>query len=373
MNYLFPNREKSFKNISCKKILNDEVDIIDNAIVLPELNHNYQSGGIVSNDGKFVEESCYEGDWIKRGGYYSFDTNNINDEYEDIDAIYLGFFIHHWGHYLMDCLGRAWILLKEEIGKKKIIYLSDSKIDGNYFELLRLLGVKDNQVLFIDRPTRFKSVIIPSIGKDKYNNISQGFCDLLLEIRNRAIAKEKSVPPDYVYLSRTKFNDAKNKEIGELYIQQQFEKNGFKVLYPEQLSVLQQITIFNRSKKVACVNGTIPLNCIFALYSNTEIIVINKTSLKHNNLLVAQSLSHTKITYIDCYYEPIKNHPKHLGEGPFWIEFNKNIMKYFSDNNMKYDVNCRSRTFGNYMWYYRKYLIEETITSLRHMKRKIFD
>ena len=140
-----------------------------------------------------------------------------------------------------------------------------------------------------------------------------------------------------IYLSRQHLKKAKGEEIGELLLEKQFIKNGYVVMYPEELSLDEQIAVFNRAQSIACVNGTIPLNIIFSS-SKIKLIVLNKTSIRHTNLVnICRELNKSPF-YIDVYKEPIKGHPHALGKGPFWMVFNNNIKNFFEDSGMTYKL-----------------------------------
>lgn len=126
------------------------------------------------------------------------------------------------------------------------------------------------------------------------------------------------------------------------------------VLYPEKMSLYEQIDIFQNAREIVCINGTIPLNCIF-IGKGVKLVVLNKTSLIHNNLIMISSIMNVRPVYIDVYKEPIPHHPRYLGEGPFWIEFNVNLKKYFKDSHLKI-CPLSKKNQGNYLWYILTYI-----------------
>mgnify|MGYP000243600874 CR=1 FL=1 len=67
-----------------------------------------------------------------------------------------------------------------------------------------------------------------------------------------------------LYFSRRKFGKAAATEFGEEYIEQCFNQNGYESLGPETLTLREQIYVWNHAEAIACMNGTIPLNVVFA-------------------------------------------------------------------------------------------------------------
>ena len=271
------------------------------------------------------QEVCINKSQVIGGGY------NIDNQ----KVIFAGYFVRHWGHFLMDCLGRSWALLDERFKDYKVAYLTRNgqKIDGNYKRFFDLLGVAE-RMIDVQQPTMFSEVIIPiNLASEEYH--SPLFFEPFRYV-GRKVSNSIEVP-DKVYFSRLHFSSAKNKEIGERVIQNQFERNGFTVMYPEELSLDEQIAVFNKSETVVCVNGTIPLNIMFANQVNT-LLVLNKMSLEHMNLSIVCKRCGVEPIYVNVYKEPIKGHPSTMGGGPFWMVFNDDAKKFFDDYGLIYQL-----------------------------------
>lgn len=286
-----------------------QVQSILGGVILPFSVDN--QGGVCRLDGSFVEDSKYKGDWLKLGGKYSFDLERCPACEEKV--IFLGFCIEHWGHFLVDCLGRSWILCDERYKDYKIAFLlkHGRKLQGNFLEFFSLLGIDRNRFIYIDQPTKFSEVLVPEccyLDRPENEHYRDAFDKIVENFRT------KNPVPEKVYFSRLKLKKAQRTELGELDIQRQFAANGYEVLYPETLSLKRQIEIFQHSKSVACVNGTIPLNGLFAKPS-IDLIVLNKMSLNHANLTRVSNLTGIFPTLIDAYCEPIHGHPCVMGGG----------------------------------------------------------
>lgn len=305
-----------------------EIQKIPFGIILPFSLDN--RGGVCHSDGSFIENSKYCGDWLKLGGKYSFVTKNCATRNEKV--IFLGFCVEHWGHFLVDCLGRSWILCSEKYKDYKLVFLlkHGKKLNGQFLEFFTLLGIGSNRFIYLEEPTKFSEVLVPecvylhaqenSHYKEAFNKIIENF------------HSERSVP-EKVYFSRRHLKKAQRTELGEKDVERQFVQNGYEVLYPETLSLKRQIEIFQGSKSVACVNGTIPLNCLFAKPS-IDLIVLNKMSLAHTNLTRISHLAGIKPTLINVYYEPIKGHPRVMGGGPFLLKISDDLRCFFENRGM---------------------------------------
>ena len=89
----------------CEKQL--EVRKLKNAIVLPfisdQFNHSKGRGGVVNGDGKYIEISSMPQEAIMEKGY---ELEREPEEKVTGVAIYLGYFIKQWGHFIVDFLER---------------------------------------------------------------------------------------------------------------------------------------------------------------------------------------------------------------------------------------------------------------------------
>lgn len=341
----------------------DNYSIINNGIILP-LKDN--KGGVCTKKGIFIDESKYIGDWFKFGGLYDFDLEKVNISKERV--IFLGYFVKQWGHFIVDCLNRSWFLCdidKQKFYNYKIIFLNSREElpSGNYLRFFELLGFSKDDFITINHPTLFQEVIIPNISD--FNSSPDLFFKPFLNVSSKV--SSNLYLNENIYLSRCHFKSARKKEIGEPIIQKLFQENGFKVLFPETLSLDQQIAVFKNSSSVACVNGTIPLNVVFG-NNNTNLIILNKCSLRHQNLENMCGGMNVKPICIDVYFEPIKNHPRFLGEGPFWLVPSPSLQQYFFSHNMSFNYQTNLfMIFFDFLKYYYLFVKTRVIVLLKKL------
>lgn len=328
-------------------IQNLAVTIVKNGYVLPCDEKN--RGGICDENACFVQQSFYDGDYWKIGGKYEFEKRSVLRQ--DKKVIFLGYFIKHWGHYLIDCLGRGWYVRENGLGDYYAVFLpiQSASIDGNYIRLLELLGIPKEKLIIPDRPTQFEEIIIPECATNNAHVYSDRWTSMFDYIGLMANIKPS---PQKVYLSRCLFDNAKNKEIGEAIIQKQFALNGYEVLYPEKMTVDEQISVFRNAEVIACLNGTIPLNILFKGNNECKLIVINKTSRRHVNLEMACKAVDVVPIYINGYWEPLKNIPRNIGEGPFWLGVTNDMRLWLEQHNLCYDKeDVERKTFKDWIKY----------------------
>ena len=324
------NMYKSDEKMQCLEI--------DQGIVLPRrFSDNgplWGIGGVCDSNNNFVELSFYDGGWAKHGGKYDWQQ----EEYIDEEVMYFGVFLKHWGHFLVDLLGRAWYLPKIE-EHVKVVYIGEEDPVGNYLEFFELLGIKPEQLLHVTKPTRFRKVIVPQFAcrpciwyTDEYLSTFDYLAD--------KVEKEQYVPAgmenlDKVYFARLNFGKAAQTEFGENQIAEWMKVNGYTIISPEKLTLRDQIYIWNHAKEIVCLNGSIPINIMFSKNKNLKLVVMNKTSLIHKNLDLFILMRDCKATFLDVYREPVKGYPKSIGAGPFLLGISEDIKEYSKQHGME--------------------------------------
>ena len=130
------------------------------------------------------------------------------------------------------------------------------------------------------------------------------------------------------------------------------EYNGYDIISPEKLSLKEQIYLWNTAEEIVCLNGSIPINIIFSQNRNLELTVLNKTKLVHKNLDLFLLIRPCRIIFLDIYFEPFKNYPKSLGEGPFMYRINEDVYEFSKEKNLRIPFSkwqIRLQFFVNYI------------------------
>ncbi len=330
----FTNEYQMYKNEKGLEILE-----ISNGIILPrkysEEAPNWGLGGVCDQENVFVKTSEYHGGWAEHGGVYNWGK----EEYIDEEVIYFGLFFNHWGHFLVDLIGRLWYYVKNNVAVKyKLAYIGEDEPGGNFCEFFELLGIRSEQLIHVTVPTRFRKVVIPEVSCRPCIWYTKEFQSIFDSIVDR-VKKTGYIPVGFekcnkVYFSRLGFKKAQNTEVGEKLIARWLEINGYQLISPEKLSLRDQIYIWNHAKEIVCLNGTIPINVAFSQNSNLKLIVLNKTSLVHKNLDLFLLMRKCNVSILDVYYEPFKKYPKSIGEGPFLIHITKDIEQFSQAHHM---------------------------------------
>jgi hypothetical protein len=271
----FKNKIKQYEALVKESDKDLEIQIHKNALVIPYKNRGdgiEGEGGVFDSNGKIIElsKSKTSNSIIKIGSPQILDAD-IKYKYIDEDAVYLGFFPTHFGHFIIEALNRLWIYLENNpfdiqaaagghhnLFNKKAVYIGAS--DSYFIEILEIFGFDKKNIIRVDEPTKFKSVIIPEESAFILEPIcNKKYKDIYKRIRDNAAGYGY----EKIYLSRTKLSRL-GKVCGEEEIEKAFEENGFKVIYSEKMSLAKQIGLMKNCKHLAGLTGSSLYLSLFA-------------------------------------------------------------------------------------------------------------
>lgn len=304
--------------------------VVSNAVILPQRIDNKIShgiGGVIDNNGSFIQLSGLNNQF---GGLYDFD-NNIQIVSETV--CYCGYLIDHWGHFLLDVVSRLWYALEHDVKVDSYVFLveenSSRKPTGNYFEFFRLLGI-DKKIRIVNTPTRFTKVIIPEISFAKGKYYSDKYNQIFDQVIKSAINNNSGIDwPDKVYLSRNHFR-GKTVESGLDFIDHFFTKNGFEVVYPEEVSLSKMILLLQNADVCAAESGTLTHNFLFAQQGKAVIIVERQVTINvyQCNVDIVRGL---EATYVDANYEIYTTSSSY---GPYFLGYTRMFQLFVKEQNM---------------------------------------
>lgn len=345
------------KKYHCHKKLG--VQEISNGYILPAKKHLGQrtplcgNGGVLTSQLEFVQESAQLGYHMENRVCSSYHFSKKDTPYIDQTVIYANHFIKHWGHFLIDVIGRLWYP-----NKKHFLFVftatfgKNITIDGPFLEFLHFLGISQDDILIINQPTKFKKIIIPesSIYPGKY--YTKEYQDIFQRVIQSCPIEKTNITK--LYFSRKNFSRASKKEAGESAIEEFFNQNGFTSISPEKYSLKSQINYIRNAKEIVAISGTLPHNIMFAK-KNTKFMILNKTySINYHQFLLNEA-SMCDTTFIDVHKSLL---PILYGLGPFIIKITPNLYQFAKDHRMKLPkVEENSQYLRENFIYFYHYLI----------------
>ncbi|WP_235045972.1 glycosyltransferase family 61 protein [Paeniglutamicibacter gangotriensis] len=229
----------------------------------------------------------------------------------------------HFGHFTSEIVARiwGWKLAKVRFPELKALISFDGKQGDLYnwqYEILAAAGVERKDVEIIHQPTLVERLIgaTPMFSNPKFvhPNLKEVWNDIG---RNLYCPMTKY---DKIFVSR-------RPEIGRGCsnsdeVEDFFNSQGFKIIYPEDYSVSEQVSLFNNASTIAGYAGSGMFSLMFTLEPK-KVIVIGSESYDAINEYLIGSLLKAKITYIWC--KPKISHP----EGTWTLE--AFMSEYFVD------------------------------------------
>ena len=324
-------KPSKFEHISVREV--------ENATILPgkpdpDPSHiaPWGMGGVLDDRLNFVEES---GVVRAFGGKYEFAADDVVELDEEV--IHINIIPRHWGHFLVDVVSRLWYVAEHPEDTRKITYcgwkLNDDGVSGNFLAFLEGIGIQRERLVYVKKPLHVKKVIIPDrtfeySGRfhEKYYATIQRLIENILNVEGQ----ERVDYPEYIYLTRRQLKKSKYYDTGEQEIENAFRKNGFAILATEKMTLSEQIHYFQNAKVVASLSGTLPHNIVFSS-DQTEFLILKRTAAVLLPQIGFNNLFNRRIIYIDAYnLRTIKDQASH-GDGPFWVECNHGLAKWFRD------------------------------------------
>jgi hypothetical protein len=304
--------------------------LITDAVVLPGTNIG---GGIISGK-HYYEESAMH---INHAYAHPYKYKEDDTLLDNVDAIYIGMLDPVWGHCITDNLKNLWVFfdknLSVNINNLKIIYTTNNsakKLPNSFIDLLLSIGIDISSFTCINRITKFKRLYLPDscFYCDKCTNVryyTQEYIDLIERITKNYSYSSISEYPEKIYFSREHWKSPK--DFGEKYVRKAFEKSGYRVIYPESLSLREQISIINKCTSLATTDGSIAHNSLF-MQNGRELIIIRKASYLNEYQSAINEFRDLNVVLIDANKSNMLINKKRPWSGPFFIYSNRQLCAF---------------------------------------------
>lgn len=166
-----------------------------------------------------------------------------------------GCIVGHHGHFIMDVLPRWWAFARyREAGYRiglTLVGITEHELFSLrwFVDFLSLLGLGRDDIHVFRFMTRVQGMVVAGPMLVDRNYYHQGFAEFFEAIGRKA---ESLVPEDAFrgeyYLSRSRLGSGTRKVVNEVEIERMMARNGVEVLYPEELSIYEQIALFRRGR-----------------------------------------------------------------------------------------------------------------------------
>ena len=283
-----------------------EVSIVDGAIFVPgnSAAGNGQpkyAGGIVKPDGQPIDTAQTHRKGGKRFGGI-VDSVAVEPVRElDEEVVYLGLLFNHYGRVLLESLARVWYLDRIDSTVKVAFNTANAAQAGLapwVPELLALFGISPERVLSLDVPTRLRRAIVPEPLFEQFyaahEEMVRPFRDVAAQVAGNVTPSDQPL-----YLSRRRLSSRQRPVIGEAELEGVLRANGFRIAYPETMSIVDQVRMINGHTDIVSSLGSAAHSILFALHRPRLHLLASRDDIPAIYFLCS-ALSDAPTTFVNC-------------------------------------------------------------------------
>lgn len=166
-------------------------------------------------------------------------------------GIYGGISVPHFGHLLVDGMARLWCL--EQLPHDIPIVLSGGggKLSQQMIELYELAGIERRRILRPVQPCRIHYLLVPDESMIVRSFMHSLHCSPMAKNVGYIIAGKNYDRHRLVYLSRSRLAKQKQRISNEEAIEGLVRANGGIVVHPQELSIVDQVSLFYNTDVIA--------------------------------------------------------------------------------------------------------------------------
>ncbi len=283
----------------------------ENALVFPR-NHSVsfdsdENWGVYANNGANISLAAYRRgphqDRVGQSQQINFPSKT--EVYAaDCIHIYVGPLIFHHGHFLLTSLARLWPLLKVSDRNVRLIYHGDHDIQTIYQQIpianaaIKAFDLTPEHFVRPVVPTIFERLFVPAPSFEETNSAHQIHSDVGTLI-GRFLKKDQILPvfPRPVMFSKEKLVSGVGRISNEDEITDRLSQRGVEVLYPETMTLTEQLCVFETAPAVVSYAGS-ALHTSLLAETPATIIGLNLSSVMGSSQILIDALKKNDATYL---------------------------------------------------------------------------
>ncbi|MFC7663301.1 glycosyltransferase family 61 protein [Methylorubrum suomiense] len=207
----------------------------------------------------------------------------------DRPILYFGMYTRHYGHFLTDSMSRLWAnrSLPSDLMR---VFLPHGSPDRAKIPFIKFINEKLNlgslPPEITSYPVRFRKVVVPEPAFQTRYRIFDNADTPHLDVTHAVDHADEQTRP--VYLSRSRLQQRLRDISDEDQVEAIFRSRGFQVIYPEMLTLSDQIKIFNTAPILAGFIGSAFHTALFSRrsYSGQMILIAGNEVLSARFLLI---------------------------------------------------------------------------------------
>jgi len=219
------------------------------------------------------------------------------------DLVYVGEIMNHFGHFLTQTLSRFWYL-RERPSARLLFHSLEPKAQLFSFphiaRIFEALGLREEQFVRFEVPTLVQRLTVPQPSFEEMHFAHQIYAECLREI-GAFFTQGEALPDERpLYLSKARLGRGVHRLVNEQEMEDEFARQGVRIVHPETLSVAEQINTLRRHRTLlGCVGSHFHLTPV--LPEGRRIVGLHYLEDISSNFLMLDKLSGNKASY---YYAP---------------------------------------------------------------------
>jgi len=218
--------------------------------------------------------------------------------------IYGGPVIPHFGHWLLSSICRYWPLIRRRTRPFKIVCHASNRpaewFGVQYIKtILNALELSADDFFVPESPVIFERLEIPYPSFIEQHAAHRAYGDLCRFIGDKIIAQNndnRNKSP--IYISKTKLKHGVSRLKNEIVLESFFEDAGFQIIYPESLSFVEQLNIFNSETPIIGMAGSAFHLSVFSR-AHRKLFLYTPEKFVNSNFKLLDIVGEIESKYID--------------------------------------------------------------------------
>lgn len=215
--------------------------------------------------------------------------------------LYLGGLHTHFGHFLSECIHRAWAwgLYRDQCRGALFLpnvkeYDLDRHLPGYAKDILGLFGLDESNIRYITELTEVDELVIPEPGSQLFKPVSNEYLRYLSTLQLGERLANQPLPDNFspkVFVSRKNF---RMRAIAGLHaLEPSLQNEGYFIFYPEMHPVLTQLKVYSQAEKIIVEEGSaIHLFELFNRIDADVVVISRRPETKQFNNIVRARTTH---------------------------------------------------------------------------------
>jgi capsular polysaccharide biosynthesis protein len=265
---------------------------IEDAVFLPDAissgaDRARTAGGLVYANGEAVETA----QTVRKGGKRFWALPDLEpplpEQVLDEKVVYLGLLFNHFGRVLLESLARVWYLSHVDASIRVVFTNANAAQDSVTPWLSALLtefGIPPSRLWTAQEPTRLRRTIVPEALFEQFYSAHVQMVEPFHRLARR-VASDVARTEQPLYLSRGRLSSRQRPVIGEAELEEILRQNGFRIAYPETMSLVDQVRMINQHKTIFSPIGSAAHSILFALHQPAIHLLADRDDIPANYFL----------------------------------------------------------------------------------------